>query len=151
MDMRMARKDLEYEYRRPRDRGLRASDRDREAVLTILRQEYVAGRITADEFQERLDRCLRAKTYGELDVLVADFPHDELERSRRRSFRPAPFIFVPVLLIALLAVTSGRVGWIAFPIFFFVVRPLVWHSRGRRGPWGPPPLPQRSNRTQPFS
>ncbi len=147
----MAKQDLEYEYRRPRDRGLRASDRDREAVSTILGREHVVGRLTQDEFQERLDRCLQAKTYGELDALVADLPYDEPASPRRRSFRPAPFMLVPVALIALIAVTGGRIGFLVVPLFFFVVRPLVWHSRGSRGPWGRPPLPPRSNRAQPFS
>lgn len=142
---------LELEYRRPRDRGLRASDRDREAVSSILQREHVAGRLTADEFQERLDRCLRAKTYRELDELIADFPYDEPAPPRRRSFRPAPFMLVPVALVALVAFSGGRIGWLAVPLFFFIVRPLVWHPRARRAAWGRPPLPPRSNRAQPFS
>ena len=144
----MAETGLQYEYRRPRDRGLRASDRDRGAVSTILQDEYVSGRLTPDEFQERLDRCLHAKTYIELDELIADFPHDEPATPRRRSFRPARFMLVPVALIALIALSGGRIGWVAVPLFVFVVRPLVWHSRGRRAAWGPSP---RSNRAQPFS
>jgi Domain of unknown function (DUF1707) len=148
----MAKQDLEYEYRRPRDRGLRASDRDREAISTILGREHVVGRLTQDEFQERLDRCLRAKTYGELDALVADLPHDEPASPPRRSFRPAPVMLVPVALIALIAVSGGRIGFLVVPVFFFFfVRPLVWHSRGRRAAWGPPPLPPRSNQAPPFS
>ncbi len=148
----MASKDLEYEYRRPFDRGLRASDRDREAVLEILRREHVAGRLTSDEFQERLDRCLRAKTYRELDQLVADFPHDEPASPRRVSLRPAPFVLVPIALVALIAFGGGRVGWLPVPLFiFFVARPLVWRSRGRRGGWGHSPLPPRSSGSQPFS
>ncbi len=141
----------EYEYRRPLDRGLRASDRDREAVSTILQREHVAGRLTPEEFQERIDRCLHAKTYRELDELIADFPYDAPANPRRRSLRPAPFMLVPVALVALVAFGGGRIGWLAVPVFVFVVRPLVWHSRGRRAVWGPPPLPPRSNRAQPFS
>jgi hypothetical protein len=147
----MASKDLEYEHRRPRDRGLRASDRDREAVSAILGREHVVGRITTDEFQERLDRCLHAKTYGELDALIADLPHDEPASPSRWSFRPAAFMLVPVALIAAIAVSGGRIGFLAIPFFFFVVRPLVWHSRGRRAGWGPPSLPPRSNQARPFS
>ena len=147
----MANNDLEYEYGRPRNRDLRASDRDREAVSAILRREHVLGRLTPDEFHERLDRCLRAKTYSELDELIADFPH-EPESPRRPSLRPASFMFVPVALIALIAFSGGRIGWFGVPLFlFFVVRPRVWHSRGRRGAWGPPPLAPRSNRAQPYS
>ncbi len=146
---KMAETGLQYEYRRPRDRKLRASDRDREAVSTILQREYVAGRLTPDEFQERVDRCLHAKTYTELDELIADFPYDEPATPRRRSLRPAVFMLVPLALIALIAFSGGRIGWLVFPFFIFVVRPLVWHSRGRRAMWGPPS--PRSSRPQPYS
>jgi hypothetical protein len=42
-------------------------------------QAHVAGRLDSREFQERLERCLEAKTYAELDELVADFPGEEAE------------------------------------------------------------------------
>jgi hypothetical protein len=66
----------------PRDRQLRVGDRERETVGEILRQQHLDGRLDADEFQERLDRCLTAKTYAELDELVADLPSPEAERDR---------------------------------------------------------------------
>jgi hypothetical protein len=64
-------------HRGPRDRGLRVSDSERAAVADVLREQHVQGRLASDEFQERLDRCLAAKTYAELDALVDDFPADE--------------------------------------------------------------------------
>jgi hypothetical protein len=132
----MAKNDLAYERRRPRERGLRASDRDREAVSAILRQEHVAGRLTPDEFHERLDRCLQAKTYSELDALIADLPADE-PNPRAWSLLPVPLVLVPLAIIAALALSVGHVGWIVVPlVFFFVVRPLMWRARARRGGWG---------------
>jgi hypothetical protein len=62
--------------REPRDSNLRAGDHDRDAVADILREQHLAGRLATDEFQERLDRCYAAKTYGELDELVADLPRE---------------------------------------------------------------------------
>ena len=53
---------------------LRASDADRDAVADRLRRAAIEGRLDADELDERLDTALRAKTYGELDRLVADLP-----------------------------------------------------------------------------
>ena len=53
---------------------LRASDSDREAVAERLRAAAAEGRIVAEELEERLATALRARTYGELDVLVADLP-----------------------------------------------------------------------------
>jgi uncharacterized protein DUF1707 len=125
----------------PRDRSLRVGDREREAVAETLRREHVNGRLDAVEFQERLDRSLAAKTYADLDALVADLPGEE-PRRRRRAFtwmpRPWPFGLVPLAVIAVVLASGGRVLWLAFPLFaLFVLRPLVWRSwaRGYRGYW----------------
>src|SRR5262249_60782807 len=72
-----------YDRRRgPRDRGLRVGDKEREAVSEILRERHLEGRLDNDEFQSRLERCLAAKTYAELDQLIADFPAAEAEERR---------------------------------------------------------------------
>src|SRR4051812_49652016 len=91
--------------RGPRDRNLRAGDSDREAFATILREQHLDGRLDSDEFQERLDACMAAKTYADLDRLVADLPSGEPVRARpagRRARRPRPWPF-PLLLLALIA------------------------------------------------
>jgi hypothetical protein len=59
---------------RPDPRDLRCSDRDREAVSQALRAALEAGRIDLDELTERLDRTYAARTYRELDAVVADLP-----------------------------------------------------------------------------
>ncbi|MFI1973326.1 DUF1707 SHOCT-like domain-containing protein [Streptomyces cinnamoneus] len=51
---------------------LRAGHADRESVAEQLRVAAGDGRIDLTELEERLDRAFAAKTYGELDVLVAD-------------------------------------------------------------------------------
>lgn len=66
-----------YSRQVPWDRSLRCSDSDREAVEGILRSAHVAGRLDADEFAERFGRALEARTYAELDALVADLPAEE--------------------------------------------------------------------------
>jgi hypothetical protein len=53
---------------------LRAADSDRTAVATVLGQHMSAGRLTMDEYDERLARAYAAKTYGELEQLTADLP-----------------------------------------------------------------------------
>jgi hypothetical protein len=52
----------------------RAGDEDREAVAERLRVAAGEGRIDLTELEERLERAYRAKTYSELDELVADLP-----------------------------------------------------------------------------
>ena len=59
---------------------LRAADTDRAAVATVLGQHMSAGRLTVDEYDERLARAYAAKTYGELDELTADLPAADRRR-----------------------------------------------------------------------
>lgn len=53
---------------------LRASDSDREHVADRLRTAVTEGRLTHDEFEDRLHDALSARTYGQLDPLLADLP-----------------------------------------------------------------------------
>ncbi len=53
---------------------LRASHEDRDRVVELLRVSAGDGRLTAEELDERLERAMTARTYGELATLVADLP-----------------------------------------------------------------------------
>jgi hypothetical protein len=61
-----------------RDPRLRASDADRDDVADQLREHAATGRLTLDEFGERLERCYAAQTYGDLDPLIEDLPGPDL-------------------------------------------------------------------------
>ena len=56
------------------DERLRASHEDRDRVTELLRMAAGDGRLTADELDERLERALSARTYGELAALTEDLP-----------------------------------------------------------------------------
>jgi hypothetical protein len=58
---------------------IRASDADRDRTAAALREHLAAGRLTAEEFDERLDKAYAAKTLGELDALMTDLPGTDLE------------------------------------------------------------------------
>lgn len=59
----------------PRDpRELRVGFHERDAVIEILRMAAGEGRITADELDERIELASRARTYADLDPIVADLP-----------------------------------------------------------------------------
>src|SRR5690349_8193164 len=47
------------------DPKIRASDADRDRTAALLREHHAAGRLTAEEFNERLDKAYAAKTVGE--------------------------------------------------------------------------------------
>ena len=51
---------------------VRASDADRDRVLDVLRDAAADGRLTAAEFDERMQAALSSRTLGELAVLTAD-------------------------------------------------------------------------------
>ncbi|UBU14352.1 DUF1707 SHOCT-like domain-containing protein [Nonomuraea gerenzanensis] len=57
---------------------MRASDADRDRVAAILREHTAQGRITMDEFNERLENLYQSKTYGELAKLTSDLPDVDL-------------------------------------------------------------------------
>jgi hypothetical protein len=57
-----------------RPAAMRASDADRDAVVSDLSEHFQAGRLTAGELDERTGRALTARTWGELGELAADLP-----------------------------------------------------------------------------
>jgi len=57
---------------RPSPRDLRASDADRERVLTLLSEAAADGRLTLEEHSQRAERAYSARTLGELAGLTTD-------------------------------------------------------------------------------
>ncbi|MFI1578224.1 DUF1707 domain-containing protein [Embleya sp. NPDC020630] len=56
---------------------MRASDVDREAAVTLLREHHLVGRLTLAEFNERMGAAFAAVTLGDLARLIADLPPPE--------------------------------------------------------------------------
>ncbi len=86
---------------------MRASDSDRDAVVSDLSEHVQAGRLTAGEFDERMGRALAARTWGELRDLLADLPatplahHAPAARSLGAQPGPLPGRFAPPLIAVL--------------------------------------------------
>ncbi|MDP9863038.1 MULTISPECIES: DUF1707 SHOCT-like domain-containing protein [Streptosporangium] len=59
---------------------MRASDGDRDRVAEVLREHYAQGRLTVEEFDERLEQLYASRTYGELATLTSDLPDVDLGR-----------------------------------------------------------------------
>jgi hypothetical protein len=72
----------------PGDPRIRASDADRERTATLLREHHAAGRLTIEEFGERLELVFAAKRIGELEALLADLPAIDLYQLPAASIRP---------------------------------------------------------------
>ncbi len=122
------------------DARIRASDADRDRAAAALREHLAAGRLTFEEFQERLDQAYAAKTLGELDQVMADLPAVDLGQlpsaslDRRaagpllagprssRSIQAGPGRFSP-------AWRAAWGSWLAISLFFF----MIWLLSGATG------------------
>jgi hypothetical protein len=122
----------------------------------MLREHHAAGRLTAEEFHERMDRAMEAKTLGELDGLMSDLPAIDLYQLPDASLRRAPprsgqsllpanlgghgeparfppgavamgaWAAVTSALIAIWAVAAVVAGGTWFPWWALVVIPWIW-------------------------
>jgi uncharacterized protein DUF1707 len=122
------------------DMRVRASDADRDQAAAALREHLAAGRLTTEEFDERLDKAYAAKTLGELDDLMADLPaistgplpDTSLERPATRSPLTSRSSSQPVQS------GQGRLSpawraawgsWLGISLFLFV----IWLASGAGG------------------
>jgi len=127
--------------------GLRASDEDRERIGERLREAAAEGRLVAEELEQRMATALRARTYGELDAVVADLPGERVARSRRgqRSVRPqhvhpaaavALVVAIPIIVAAVIAVAVVLMTFVTFwAVVALVSWKLVGHRHGIPAPW----------------
>jgi hypothetical protein len=56
----------------PAAANIRVGDRERDAVAAMLQKAGADGRLSMEELDNRLEAALRARTYADLDPLVAD-------------------------------------------------------------------------------
>jgi Domain of unknown function (DUF1707)/Domain of unknown function (DUF4190) len=54
--------------------SMRASSADRERAVDVLKAGFTEGRLTQDEYNDRMGRAYAARTYGDLAALTADLP-----------------------------------------------------------------------------
>jgi Domain of unknown function (DUF1707)/Cell wall-active antibiotics response 4TMS YvqF len=71
-DRRVVVRYLQGVNSRPGPHDLRASDADRELVMSLLTEAAADGRLTMPEHAERAERALTARTLGELAKLTSD-------------------------------------------------------------------------------
>jgi hypothetical protein len=54
--------------------AMRAASADRERAVDVLKAGFAEGRLTQDEYNERMSRAYTARTYAELTAITADLP-----------------------------------------------------------------------------
>jgi Domain of unknown function (DUF1707) len=103
----------------PAPHDVLASDTERERVAEALRDHATAGRLDADELDERLGVAYAARLRADLLPLLADLPAPAAPRPRaRRRTVPAaaPVVALAILLVAIWALTGAGYFWPIWPI-----------------------------------
>jgi hypothetical protein len=70
--------------------SMRASSADRERAVDVLKAGFTEGRLTQDEYNDRMGRAYAARTYGELAALTADLPAGVLPAWPVPAYQPPP-------------------------------------------------------------
>jgi hypothetical protein len=81
---------------------VRASDADRQRVIDALQRHTAAGRLTLDEFSERVGSVFAAQTLQELAATTVDLPREHADERNSRHLMIA--FAVAVLAIVILGV-----------------------------------------------
>ena len=103
--------------------SLRIGDAEREATAAELREHFAHGRLTLEEFNQRLDAVFTAKTQGDLTLITRDLPHVRSGGSPLPSTKTRPG---PMLASGPSAPTA--VAW--WPGSDWAGRDQSWHRHG---------------------
>jgi hypothetical protein len=104
--------------------SMRASDEDRERLIAELNEHTVAGRLTTDDLEQRLQAAYSAQTTGELDTLRRDLPATARQVALEHRMRRAH------LTRRMLQESGGSLG-------LFVVCTVIWLADGGHGSFWP--------------
>jgi hypothetical protein len=126
------------------DPSLRAGDRDRDDTIAVLREAYAEGRLTSDEFQQRLGQAQSARTFGELAVITTDLP--AMPALQAPSPTPVPVSQQQVEVEDTHNVRNGWASWVGVSVLVNVIWAASWISDPGSppyywpiwvmGPWG---------------
>jgi Domain of unknown function (DUF1707) len=131
--------------RRYQPSAMRASDADRDAVLAELSEHFQAGRLTHEEFDERSELALHARTYGDLADLTRDLPAPSRALAPAGTPRSGPAgprlpvaavaaTLALVFLVVATVTNAAVVGTAALRLWWIVlIVPLIAWRAGRGG------------------
>jgi hypothetical protein len=122
-----------------------AADSQRERAVAVLRRHYQAGRLEVEEFSDRAERALRARTTGDLRAALRDLPRlGEAIELGRAAAGDAAYLAVlvcawmvgSVVLLAALGVAflagSGGGALLVLALAWLVLTGFLWLAGRRR-------------------
>ncbi len=118
---------------------MRAGDEDRDRTVSLIREAFAEGRLTNDEFQERMEQAQQARTFGALAALITDLP----------AVSPPPSASTSSAVAAPADESNWRKGWgswLGVSVIVNVIWAATWISHPSQvpyywpiwvmGPWG---------------
>jgi hypothetical protein len=125
---------------------LRIGDAERDRAISELGDHFAAGRLTTEEFEQRVDQAIRARFNDDLEPLLVDLPRtaEPTVDSQSNHRSDAHLAWSPVLWFAPLLVVCAVVAavilsapWLVW--MFLWVFLITGFFRRRRRYFGPPP------------
>jgi len=121
--------------------GLRISDAERADVADLLSKHYGDGRLDQAEFNQRLDQAMKAKTYADLDGILADLPRTDAEASeapkatarRRHEHRHLRAVVLAVLLVIAVAIVAHTLaGALTIWVWLLLLGAILYATQIRK-------------------
>ncbi len=123
---------------------LRIGDTERDRAVAALGDHFAAGRLTNEEFEQRMEQAIKARFNDDLEPLFVDLPHTvepHVEpKSQQHSDIPLAWaamfwlapLFVITAVVAAVVLTAPWLVWIF--LWMFMITGLFRHRRRYVGP-----------------
>ena len=124
---------------------VRIGDAERDRAVASLGDHFAAGRLTAEEFDQRMDQALKARFNEDLEPLFADLPRtvepDVQSNSNRRpdlhlAWSAMLWMAPLIVIFAVVAAVVLSVPWLVW-VFMWVFLITGLFRRRRRYYYGP--------------
>jgi hypothetical protein len=124
---------------------VRIGDAERDRAIASLGDHFAAGRLTAEEFDQRMDQALKARFNEDLEPLFADLPRtvepDVQSNSNRRpdlhlAWSAMLWLAPLIVILAVVAAVVLSAPWLVW-VFLWVFLITGLFRRRRRYYYGP--------------
>ncbi|HVD18165.1 MAG TPA: DUF1707 domain-containing protein [Propionibacteriaceae bacterium] len=123
---------------------IRIGDAERDRAVAALGDHFAAGRLSNEEFEQRMEQAIKARFNDDLEPLFADLPRtvqpDSEPKSHHRSDIPLAWaamfwlapLFVITAVVAAVVLSAPWLVWIF--LWMFLITGLFRHRRRYVGP-----------------